>query len=746
MKHPDIDEEDRVNDESEPSVEPSEARFDVIVVGSGFGGAVAVARLAQAGRRVAVIERGRRWTAGDFPRDASSLDRRWLWETSRGLYDVRWLEHMISVQGAGYGGGSLIYANVFARPPAEVFDSDWPDGYDRASLDPYFDLAGHMLEVAPVASDPATGAVPSRTELMETLALKLSRTSRTVRPQLAVRFADHTGPIVNLHGREQRGCTFVGECVLGCNIGAKNTLDYNYLAVAEDHGAAVHTDRMVQAVRAGSGGYSVVTTHAETGSAAVFTAPTVIVAAGAVGTTELLLRSRDLDGGLPLLSRRLGEGFSGNGDYLAFLRGHRLPKRVERGPTITTSTIVDFDLRGKQVWFQAQDGGYPRVLADLVANIDPLRDPRARVRAVVVAALAGVDRALPAPRPITSLLLMGRDTADGRLTLDHNNEARVQWSNKLNRALYRSEGQVARLIGRTLGLRASPSPAWRFLRQAITVHNLGGVRFGASTDDGVIDPDGEVFGYPGLYVMDGSVLPRATGVNPSATIAAVAERNVERLIRRLIGDPDWRAPETASVRPLAVPEDAAMDASSADRARRSGDGVVFHERLTGRVTVGDHPASLRMTLRCELPGWKRFSLDPRRSLEIAGRARLGGVAGTLVVRGTLELFPAESSEAMRYRLELTDGRSEVWRIAASKIQRSASPLAIWRDLTTMQFDLTAPDGHVTRGSALILPNDVPRLAGSIRGEAFTAVRRAKSALRFLLYFASSALRGASRAR
>lgn len=714
-------------------------RFDAIVVGSGFGGAVSAARLAQAGLRVAVVERGRRWTAGSFPRDASGLDHRWLWEKDRGLYDVRWLDHMISVQGAGWGGGSLVYANVFARPPAEVFETDWPDGYSRSLLDPYYDLVGHMLEVSQVKTDPSTGSAPSRTVLLETLAERLSRSSGTVRPQLAVRFADHDSPAMNRHGREQRGCTFVGECVLGCNVGAKNTLDYNYLAVAEDHGAVAITDRIVDAVRAAPEGFTLATRDAESGETSELAAATVILAAGAVGTTELLLRCRDLDRGLPLLSRTLGEGFSGNGDYLAFLRGRRLPEDVDRGPTITTTTIVDFDLRGEQVWFQAQDGGYPRVLAELAANLDPLHDQRIRASALVATALAKVGRALPEPRAVTSLLLMGRDTSDGRLSLDHNGEARVEWSNKLNRALYRSEGQVARLIARTLQLVASPSPAWRFLRQAITVHNLGGVRFGSSVADGVIDAHGEVFGYPGLFVMDGSMLPRATGVNPSATVAAVAERNIEHLIRRLTADPEWRAPETATVTPLAVPEDAAMLAFHADRTRRSGDGVVFRERLSGRVQMESGSSGLRMALRCELPGWTQFSKDPRRVLEVTGLATLSGVAGVMSVRGTLELFPEQSAEAMRYRLELTDARGVRRLVEASKTQHSRSPLALWPDLTTMTLQLTGPHSNRSAGSARIRANDVPRLVGSIRGRAFTAPRRVRSVLRFLAYFTASAL-------
>ncbi len=258
--------------------------FDAIVVGSGFGGAVAVARLAQAGLRVAILERGRRWPRGSFPRDSTDLKAGWLWQVGGGLFDLRWLDRMLSIQGAGWGGGSLIYANVFARPSDETFRPHWPVSYSRASLDRYFDLAAHMLEIRPIQADPVSGEVPVRTRAMEDLVKRMDRAAGTVRPNLAVRFAAEPNvPQPNRHGVLQHGCTFVGECVVGCNQGAKNSLDYNYLAVAERAGAVALTEAEVVRIEPGDGGYAVeYRDHAAGGVKRVLTG-TVVVPGGRGG-------------------------------------------------------------------------------------------------------------------------------------------------------------------------------------------------------------------------------------------------------------------------------------------------------------------------------------------------------------------------------------------------------------------------------------------------------------------------------
>ncbi|MBO0810460.1 MAG: GMC family oxidoreductase [Microlunatus sp.] len=717
---------------------PKSALFDAVVVGSGFGGAVAAARLAQAGLRVAVLERGRRWPRGSFPRDSDDLKQGWLWHSGRGLFDIRWLDRMLSVQGAGWGGGSLIYANVFARPLDETFRPYWPASYSRAALDRYFDLAAYMLEVRPVQPDPRTGELPVRTRAMEDLVARMDRAAGTVRPNLAVRFAaEPDGRVLNRHGVPQYGCTFVGECVLGCNQGAKNSLDYNYLAVAERAGAVAFTDSEVIGLDPGADAYAVTyRNHADGGRRQVLTGRTVFLAAGAVGTTELLLRARDLDRTLPDLSPRLGEGFSGNGDFLAIIRRSRIHLDAGHGPTITTSSVVDFDEAGGQVWFQVQDGAYPAVLSQLVAGLDPIRGVRERVVRWGARMPTGRQRR----RSMMALLLMGRDASAGRLALDHHNQATVAWDNRANRSLYRAEGQVARAVARMLGGRASSLPTWSLLRRAITVHNLGGVPMGVDRTRGVINEYGEVHGYPGMYVVDGSAVPSATGVNPSASILAMAERNVERAIRGLIGDEQWEAPEMKKAEPAPVPEERAMQSMSMDRRQRSGHGVRFRESMTGRLRLGGVSRTTRVTLDAQIAGWAPFLRDASHPVSLTGTVDIEGIATARPVSGTLELFPDAGDVAMRYRLRTHSESGDVLELVGVKHQRPANPLHLWADLTTLWFETDAVTG--------VLRMSVPgtlRLVGSIRGDAFLRRQRVAAAARFLGYFARGAVRGVLRA-
>ncbi|HZA03714.1 MAG TPA: GMC family oxidoreductase [Propionibacteriaceae bacterium] len=707
--------------------------LDAIVVGSGFGGAVAVTRLAQAGLRVAILERGERWPRGSFPRDASDFTSGWIWHEGHGLYDVRWLDRMLSVQGAGWGGGSLVYANVFARPPEETFRPHWPAGYSRASLDRYYDLAAYMLEVRPVQPDPATGEVPLRTLAMEDLVRRMDHAAGSVRPNLAVRFADPDRPEPNRHGVLQHGCSFVGECVIGCNQGAKNSLDYNYLAVAERAGAVVRTRCEVVRIEPADTGYTVTYTDHGNGRAEQrLTARTLFLAAGAVGTTELLLRARDADKTLPDLSRRLGEGFSGNGDYLTMIRRARVPLDPERGPTITTTSIVDFDeAEGRQVWFQVQDGNYPTVLGRLFATIDPTRHLRARLARRLPARRRTRSRSAP-----LSLLLMGRDTSQGRLVLDHKQQASLAWDNRANRDLYVAEGQVGRAVARMLGGRALTAPTWSLMRRALTVHNLGGVPMGRGASDGVIDEHGEVHGYPGLFVVDGAAVPSATGVNPSASILAMAERNVERVVRRLVDDPNWEAPEMASVTPADVPEDRAMRRMSEQRHQRSGNGVRFSEVLAGTLHSVDGSRAARLTLTAGVLGIAPFLRDPVHPVSIAGTAQIDGLATDAPVSGTLELFPDAGDVAMRYRLTGTDDAGRPLTLTGTKTQHPRNPLWLWSDLTTLQVQSSAGSGVLR-----ISPVQTVRLGLSIRGQAFTWLKRRKAEVRFLRFFAGRAISG-----
>src|SRR5260221_1539535 len=222
---------------------------EAIVIGTGFGGAVTACRLAQAGFKPLIVERGRRYEKDDFPalpaEGALVPDlRRWTWEREQGLWDVLDLEEIVSIQAAGYGGGSLIYANVHLRPPKTVFDERWPTEYQgREQLDDYFDLAAYMLDVAPMGATRSSAETPIRppTKARQLMLVgeRLGRAGEVFHPPLAISRREG----LNEHGRYQRVCVQCGKCCTGCPEEAKNTLSFNYLAEAErpEYGAYVMT-------------------------------------------------------------------------------------------------------------------------------------------------------------------------------------------------------------------------------------------------------------------------------------------------------------------------------------------------------------------------------------------------------------------------------------------------------------------------------------------------------------------------
>lgn len=272
--------------------------------------------------------------AGSFPRDLSRLDSCWLWACDQGLYDARPLNDILSVQAAGYGGGSLLYANVAVRPPPEVFAAGWPAPYGREMLEPYFDLAAHMLEVQPVGAAPATGRLRPKADFMAEAARRMGHAGGFFHPNLAVTFDDRGPEQVNRFGVPQRGCVFVGECDIGCNVGARTA--WTTTPSRWPSGTARPSGTRTEAVHIGqSADGSTVRLrehgHPGAGKDGVrrdVRARRVFVCAGALGTTELLLRSRDRYGTLPDLPAGLGMGYSGNGDFLSF--GRLDPTRDQR--------------------------------------------------------------------------------------------------------------------------------------------------------------------------------------------------------------------------------------------------------------------------------------------------------------------------------------------------------------------------------------------------------------------------------
>lgn len=533
--------------------------YDAIVIGTGFGGAVAACRLAQAGLSVLVLERGRRYDINPFPRNWNNPFDGWLWSSERGLFDVKLCQEMTVVQAAGFGGGSLIYANVQMRAPTAVFDHGWPRGYNRAALDPYYDLVAYMLDINPVPKS----SMPTKSRLMEVAARSLGRSDQFCFPNIAVDFGAPGIEHPNKFGVTQRGCTSCGECCIGCNFHAKNTLDLNYLAIAGSKGADIATSCEVFKIEPLATGYKVsFKDHANNEQETEISARYCFVCAGAINSTELLLRCRDLHGTLTKLSPRLGDNYSGNGDFLAFAFNTREPFDPSEGPTITTGVVYDRTDDGFRNWFIFEEGGYPKEIGTLLQLLNPHFGLFRTVEILAKDGLLNAFRALGgkvgAADRITDntaiFLMMGRDLADGEIRLHpRTSELNIKWKVRPNMDLYEAERRLTTDFATAMGGNVAMNPLWRLFRIPATVHSLGGCLMADTREAGVTDANGEVYEYPGLFVLDGAILPSATGVNPAHTIAAVAERNIEVAIRRFTGNQKWRAPEAAVAKPIIDP-------------------------------------------------------------------------------------------------------------------------------------------------------------------------------------------------
>jgi cholesterol oxidase len=540
---------------------------DAVVIGSGFGGSVAACRLAQAGCSVTLLERGRRYDSNPFPRNWSDPSDGWLWQVRQGLFDLKHFSQMMVVQGAGLGGGSLIYANVHLRATPEVFNQGWPAAYSRGQLDPYYDLVAYMLDINPITASKYRG-IPPKSTLMERMAAEMGRSAQFCYPNLAVDFNEPEKSHLNKFGAEQQGCRFCGECDIGCNYHAKNTLDLNYLKVAQDKAARIETQCEVTRIEPHPNeGYSVrFLDHRKDGQPMELLAKYVFLCAGAVNSTELLLRCRDQYRSLPNLSTCLGSNYSGNGDFLAFAFNTRDPVIPTEGPTITTGIVYARKDGNADNWFILEEGGYPKEVGGLLQVLNPKNGllPDTRIlsrlgldellRAVASRAVASQAAPDSAAERSAVFLAMGRDHANGRLLLHPLTFGLdVQWNLESNMPLYNVEENFVQVLAHQMGGEAAVSPFWRLLRIPVTVHNLGGCSLADSPDKGVLNADGEVFDYPGLFVLDGAAIPVAIGANPSHTIAAVAERNVELAIRRITGDRNWQAPERRLATPIHDP-------------------------------------------------------------------------------------------------------------------------------------------------------------------------------------------------
>jgi cholesterol oxidase len=517
--------------------------YDVVVVGSGYGGGVAASRLARAGQSVCVIEKGKEFLTGEFPSRLPEIRRELQLNGARlrsgsptGLFDFRLGADIHVLVGCGLGGGSLINAGVALRPDARVFaDSAWPrDVRSDALLELGFARAAAMLRPR------AYRDAPSLTKYRALEAASAAFDLPPVAAPVVVSFED----VVNPAGVAQPACTLCGDCCSGCNVGAKNTVAMTYLPDAKAHGARIFTELSVSHVAKHGGGWRVhfAPSNDRESDALFVDAKTVVLAAGTLGSTEILLRSREKGLGV---SDRLGERFSANGDIIAFALGGRErvnavgvgypPKFV--GDAIGACVAGQIELADGEVLERSmilQEGVLPSALAPLlpvffIAGGRLLGAAQSLIKGVYHGPLSHLH----------TFFVVSHDDAGGRIVLN-DGKAEVRWAGAGDQPVYARVDDALTKAAAAVGARyiKSPLAATSVGTKPATAHPLGGCGMGEDAESGVVNHKCQVFDgretnsiHAGLYVCDGAVIPRSIGVNPLLTITALAERAMVHLAR-----------------------------------------------------------------------------------------------------------------------------------------------------------------------------------------------------------------------
>ena len=524
-------------------------RYDVVVIGSGFGGSVAALRLSEKGYRVGVLEAGRRYGPQDFPRTNWRLHR-FLWFPRLGLRGpqrITLLRDALVLSASGVGGGSLVYGNALCEP-LEAFWSDpqWSGITDwRTELRPYYDLARRMLGAARVPNAPID-------RVMREIDRRMDARGDTYEPlTVGVHFGDPgervPDPYFGGAGPERGSCLQCGGCFIGCRHDAKNTLDRNYLYLAERLGAVVHPEtEVVDLARLPDGGYMIEARH-PWGRRPVrtFRAEQVVFAAGVLGTVRLLLGLQER-GRLPALSHRVGHLVRTNSEAIVGATAKSAATDYSRGVAITSFIRPDAETQIEGCRYPKGSSAMGLIATMLVDGGGAVPRP---VRFLVTAMSHPVRfaRSLSAyrwsERSVILLVMQSRRNqlrlrlrrglfASGLTSASDGGEPTPSYIPVANRA--------ARVAAEVMDGEPMSSINEVLLDVPITAHILGGAAIGATPEGGVIDPYHRVFGYPDLHVLDGSAVPANLGSNPSLTITALAERAMACWPNR--GDPDPRPP------------------------------------------------------------------------------------------------------------------------------------------------------------------------------------------------------------
>ncbi|MCC7297554.1 MAG: GMC family oxidoreductase N-terminal domain-containing protein [Bacteroidia bacterium] len=767
-------------------IEKIKSSYQVVVIGSGYGGAITASRLARAGQQVCVIERGNEIRPGEYPNTllGGTSEIQVHTEDSdfgspTAMIELYAHQGMSASVGCGLGGTSLINANVSIRPDERVFEDDsWPKIFREEYKDPNslfnkgYALAEEMLK---------PNILPETISLDKIAALEKSAKSqgqKFYRTAINVNF-DVDGP--NHVGVEQKPCNMCGDCCSGCNNLAKNTLLMNYLPDAKNHGAEIFTGASVNQLEFKNGKWLVHFNVVGSGEAkfdspgAFVEADMVVLSAGTLGSTEILLRSKSL--GLKV-SHKLGKHFSGNGDVLGFgynseqvVHGvgygkNKVPKPPHTAGPCITSVI---DLRdtpnvndGLIIEDAVGPGAIGKILPGMLAAAsvavgvnevqnDTLLKRLKRWWRAVVSFFCGPYKG--AIKNTQVYLVMSHDNSAGKLQLV-NDRLNIDYPNVGREQIFEKIDEKLRLATRGINGIYVKNPTWSQLMKEdlVTVHPLGGCCLGETASQGVVNSKGQVFTgesetdvYENLYVTDGSVIPHSLGVNPLWTISAVSER----CVAQIAADRGWQIDYT-------------LPYSKKQPQNKPTIGIEFTEKMGGFFAKGitdnnyqegynlgeteNNNIDFVLTIRSE--DVDDFVSNPNHIAYMVGvvNAPMLSAEPIAATEGVFNLFvdnpEVVNSKLMKYSMKLETEEGKSFYFKGFKIIQHHSLLDMWHDSSTLYT--TIYEGSDDKGKIFgqgilhIKPSDFITQLGTIKAvNSDSTVDSLKAELEFGKYFAKS---------
>ncbi|MCC5938181.1 MAG: GMC family oxidoreductase [Lunatimonas sp.] len=702
--------------------------YDVIVVGSGYGGSIAASRMSRAGLEVCLLEKGKEFLPGEFPNTLlqSSREMNFIRGKSEnldrnGLYEFTMGNGINVFKGCGLGGTSLVNANVSIKPdPRVMVQDEWPTAI-RENVESFhegMDRAWEMLKPTPYPENKNGYPVLKKTEAMRKSAAFMSEPFRLL--DINVNFEDKQNHV----GIKQPKCTNCGDCVTGCNVGAKNTTAMNYLPDAFNHGAAIFTEINVRYVKKAGNRWQVffhpVAIGREHFNAPLMfvTADRVVLSGGSLGSTEILFRSAQQ--GLSL-SGQLGKRFTGNGDVLGFgynndipIKGIGLGKKgtdavADVGPCITSV----IDMRGREDMesgMTLEEGTVPGPIRTIMPKmlitfsrlmgkdtdrgfVDFWKEKWRELKSLILGPFFG------AVKHTQIYLVMTHDDGNGEMTLDDGKLA-INWKGVGKQEIFRKVNGEIYSATKANGGTKIPNPTWnkRMNYDLVTVHPLGGCNMGDEASKGVVDHKGQVFSgkegvalHQGLYVMDGAIIPRPVGTNPLLTISGLAERSCKLILEEL------GKPFSYAFNPPAEP-----DRNTAP----TGTGVQFTETMRGFFGMGEledyergfeqgkkHKSAFEFTLTIQTEDMDHFTNDPSHPGSLFGTMLAPALSASpmTALGGGFNLFienpEAPDRKKMKYTAILKSEEGDTFYFEGFKDIFNDRVVDVWKDTTTLFIDV-----------------------------------------------------------